>query len=282
MQYFEELSQYTKHCINVLEAETQKLFNFQTVGGYTWHLDRKKTKVTKRRAVSRGGFGVTSLFNAASCKSHRGDPYAFVRINMGNHVGFCNDGNNYKMPFKEYSHYATDSEIGDVAAVTRFEYAQLIVLHEIAHAIQYYMVFWDDSPLRIADGNNTEINCHAITQQNKGHRKLFQDIYRVLRVNLFNNGYRVSQPKYTARQRKVAAPAKAIGKVKITDGRYRGEVIFGEFDLVKPYQAHAKPKLQHGFHYFGFVTVMGNKRKFRVNVLNPTCVQLISNMGAGA
>lgn len=277
MNNLDQLCAYAKHCVSVLEPKIKELFNFQESEDYIWHLDTKKTQITRRKARSNGGFGIRRTHTGIIRRE------AYIKIHLGHRYRPGANGNNTKTTFSEYTHYANDPVIGTVFDITEFERTQLLILHEIAHAIQYYMIICSGKPLEISGGSVQCIKLNGSNHLDRGHNKLFQDIYRVLRQEFFNNGYRVEQPVYTERKRRVKRPIVLTAdreRVYISCGRYRNMTVRGKFALIKPYQAHSKPKFQCGRQYLGFVTILHNGRRIRVNVEDESNVIPVANQHA--
>lgn len=88
----------------------------------------------------------------------------------------------YAILFREYARIRDDKFIGELRGVSYDTYTNALIAHEIGHAFQYYINgFWKGTARKEA-----YLALDVETGQTSGHDKLWQELYKILRVRYVN------------------------------------------------------------------------------------------------
>lgn len=173
-----------------VRAQTMKVAQYaaQTFGYSDAFMEKMKIEISLIPKVKRSHAGRKYDANLGSV------PY--VQLNFGGWMAFADPETGVlPKPFMEYSHVASDPEIGTLPAGTHWSKAAMaLICHEVAHAVEY----WTEAS-RIQISN--EFSYYSPIGVVRGHGARWQYIYRMLR-NYFVNYSKVVPPKTESLQLK--------------------------------------------------------------------------------
>ena len=220
----EQLEDYAYFCVRQMETFARKEW------GYTddWAIDVSVRFRAPRRS-SKGKVVKTSSWGGVKFSRKQGGRLPYVIIQLGT-MRAAETTRSFS--FAEYDHINDDPVIGKLTSHNKWKgYVAALCAHEVAHVIQH------TANIDVPQDANSWL--HELKDDREGHGKYWQEIYRVLRVTFVNGAALLDMPEDAKlkRPRKKVLKGKTIGRVFINWGRYRNVPVYGNFPLVKGWQA---------------------------------------------
>ena len=265
----ELLEDYSHHCVSLMGAFAREEWGFpetwdiETFVRFTAPRRSRKGKLIKR--FSRGGVHWS--------RKKGGGLTPFVSLQL-NHLRTSQTSTSF--PFGEYDHIINDPEIGSLLDNKIWErYIAALCAHEVAHAVQHS-----------AESNKNATSwLRNLTNDGESHGEYWQEIYRVLRIKFVNDYDALPNLPKEARLKRPKRHThnSVIGRVFINLGEYRNAPVYGNFDLVKSWQAKKEyyrdfdhvmqkfrrgPQIDFGEGKNGFVTIYSTNK---VRVIRVSC-----------